>query len=96
MYVPGLEKVKLKLPPGLSVPESNAPLKAVTVCDTLPVLCQVTVVPAGTEIIAGMKAKSTMSTLPLPAMDGMDGMDGIEGMDGIVLPIAGPLPPPDG
>jgi hypothetical protein len=54
--------VKLKDWPGLSRPESHTPAVDVVVWSCRPVFCHVTVVPAGTMSMAGLKAKSTMLT----------------------------------
>jgi hypothetical protein len=49
--------------PGCNSPVSNAPLSAVAVCGTVPLLTNVTVVPGATLSWAGLKALSLISTV---------------------------------
>ncbi len=68
-------KVKLNELPGDRAFESKAPWSAVTVCATLPLLVQVTLVPTETLSVAGRKAKLMMLTLgPLPLGVGVAGV----------------------
>jgi hypothetical protein len=62
------ENVKRKESPGASVDESNAGLSEVAEWLTEPLFVQHTVVPSGTVIVAGWKAKLTMLTFVSPAM----------------------------
>lgn len=63
MYVPAFVKVKLNEFPGERLPESQAPWLAVTVCVTLSLFVQVTLVPTETFNVAGLKEKLWMLTL---------------------------------
>src|SRR5215218_2261633 len=66
-YVPGVLNVNEKLCPGLRLPLSKLPSLAVAVWGEVSLLVQVTVVPAGTVSIGGLKAKSLISTAaPVP------------------------------
>src|SRR5215213_11718728 len=62
-FLPALLKVYEYLCPLRKSPESNAPLFAVAVCWTLSLLIQVTLVPGVTEILAGLKLKSWITTV---------------------------------
>ena len=52
-YIPGWVKVKLKVAPGGSGPESNRPLLSVTVWVAVSLFSQVTVVPTATVLLTG-------------------------------------------
>ena len=73
--MPGWLKVKLKVSPVVSVPESNSPLSAVTVWGALSRLVQTTVVPALT-VNGAPKANLAMAmailALALVAVGGTD------------------------
>ena len=55
------------MPPGMTVPESNSPVREVTVWGLWPVFVQQTVVPWGTVTSCGLKTKSCISTCVVPA-----------------------------
>jgi hypothetical protein len=55
------------MPPGMIVPESNSPVREVTVWGLCPVFVQQTVVPWGTVTSCGLKTKSCISTCVVPA-----------------------------
>jgi hypothetical protein len=59
-YVPALVNGWLNVEPLESVPLSNEPSSAVTVCEALPVFVQVTVVPTLTVVGDGWNPKSTI------------------------------------
>jgi len=58
-----LSKVNEKLCPGCNVPESNVPSSAVAVWGAWSLLTHVTVVPAATVALGGLKAKFLMLTV---------------------------------
>ena len=60
--VPADSTVKLKLAPGSIGPDSKAPSSAVTVWGTASLLVQVTVVPAATSSVIGLKEKFSIET----------------------------------
>src|SRR5215210_407870 len=59
--VPALAKLCLKLAPFSSLPLSNEPSSAVTVCGFWPLCVQTTVAPTGTVILFGEKLLSAIS-----------------------------------
>jgi len=70
-YEPAVVKVVVNCPPGAMIPEFQAPLVAVDVCDVLSLLVQVTLPPTASVVVPGENAVVVSTDAPFTIETGV-------------------------